>query len=126
MTIANTFFSTKGEQQSTSISPKGDAWRLDYILTRHADRSLIREITVCPISRAEWDHSIVAATIRLHGRFAPNHPKRPASRHPRIDRRKLVNKDDTRRHLARVIDSELRESPVSPTGDVDCMVSMFT
>ena len=39
MTIANTFFSTpKGGQQSTYLSPKVDAWRLDYILTHHADR----------------------------------------------------------------------------------------
>ena len=37
MTIANTFFPTpKGDQQSTYVSPKGDAWRLDYILTRNA------------------------------------------------------------------------------------------
>ena len=34
MAIANTFFSTpKGGQQPTFVSPKGDAWRLDYILT---------------------------------------------------------------------------------------------
>ena len=33
MTIVNTFFSTpKGGQQSTYVCPKGDAWRLDYIL----------------------------------------------------------------------------------------------
>ena len=64
MTIANTFFSTpKGGQQSTYVSPKGDALRLDYILARHADRRLIRKTTVFPVSRAESDHSIVAATI---------------------------------------------------------------
>ena len=38
----------------------------------------------------------------------------------------LVNNSDVRCDLARVIDNELRESPVSPTGEVDCMVSMFT
>ena len=70
MTIANTFFSTpKGGQQSTYVSPKGDAWRLDYILTRHADRRLIRNITVYPVSRADSDHSIVSATIRLCGLY---------------------------------------------------------
>ena len=43
MTIANMFFSTpKGDQQSTYVILKGDAWRLDYIMTRHADRRLIR------------------------------------------------------------------------------------
>ena len=39
MTIANTFFSTPQRgQQSTYVSPKGNAWRLDCILTRDADR----------------------------------------------------------------------------------------
>ena len=127
MTIVNTFFSTpKGGQQFIYVSPKGDPWRLDYILTRNADRRLIRNITVYPVSRAESDHSIVAATIRLRGRFAPNRSRRPANRHPRIDRQMLVNNSDVHRDLARAIDNELRESPVSPTGEVDCMVSMFT
>ena len=89
------------------LCPKGDAWRLDYILTRHADLRLIRNITVYPVLRAESDHSIVAATIRLCGRFAPNRPKRPANRHPRIDRQMLVNNSDIRRDLARAIDNEL-------------------
>ena len=61
------------------------------------------------MSRAEWDHSIVAATIRLCGRFAPNRPKRP------VNRQKLGNNDDTRRDLARAIDRGLRELPVLPT-----------
>ena len=127
MTIANTFVPTpKGGQQSIYVSPKGDTWRLDYILTRHADRRLIRNITVYPVSRAESDHSIVAATIRLRGRFAPNRPRRPANRHTRIDRQMLVNSSDVPRDLARAIDNELRESPVSPTGEVDCMMSMVT
>ena len=108
------------------VSPKSDAWRLDYILTRRADRRLIRNITVYLVSRAESDHSIVAATIRLRGHFAPNRPKRPANHHPRIDRQILVNNSDIRRDLARAIDNELRESPVSPTGEVDCIVSTFT
>ena len=38
----------------------------------------------------------------------------------------LVNNSDVRRDLARAIDNELRESPVSPTGEVDYMVTMFT
>ena len=38
----------------------------------------------------------------------------------------LVNNSDVLRDLARAIDNEFRESPVSPTGEVDCMVSMFT
>ena len=116
MTIANTFFSTrKGGQQSTYVSPKGDAWRLEYTLTRHVNRRLIRNITLYPVSRAESDHSIVAATIRLRRRLAPNRPKRPANRHPRIDRQMMVNNSDIRRDLARANDNELRESPVSPT-----------
>ena len=127
MAITNTFFSNpKGGQQSTYVSPKGDAWRLDYILTRQSDRRLVRKITVVPVSRAESDHSIVAATIRLLGRFAPNRPKSPANRQPRIDRQKLVNDIDIRRDLARAIDNELRESPMPPTGEVDYMVNDFT
>ena len=117
MTIVNTFFSSpNGRQQSTYVSSKGDAWHLDYILTRHADRRLTRKITV----------SIVASTIRLRRRFTSNRPKRPANRHPRIDRQMLVNNDDTHRGLARAIDSEFRECPGSPNGEVDCMMSMFT
>ena len=83
-------------------------------------------MTVYPVPRAESDHSIVAATILLRGRLSPNCPKRPANRYPRVDRQVLVNNSDFRRDLARAIDNELRESPVSPTGEVECMLSMFT
>lgn len=106
MTIANTFFST----------PKGDAWCLDYISTRHEYRRLVRKTTVFRVVRSESDHSIAVATNELRGRFDPNGLKRPANRHPRIDRKNLVNNDTTRRDLTQVNDSELSESPVSPTG----------
>ena len=37
-----------------------------------------------------------------------------------------MNNNDIRRDLARAIDNELREPPVSPTGKVDYMVNDFT
>ena len=37
-----------------------------------------------------------------------------------------MNNSDTRRDLALAIDNELWESLVLPTGEVDCMVNMFT
>ena len=87
------------------------------------DRGRLRQLAILFISvvrrrveTTESDHSIVAATIRLRGRFAPNRPKRPANRHPRINRQILVNNGDIRRDFARAIDNGLRESPVSPTG----------
>ena len=52
--------------------------------------------------------------------------KRPANHHPRIDRQILVNNSDICRDLARAIENELRESPVSPTGEINSMVNMFT
>ena len=123
MTISNTFFSTpKGGLQSTYISPKGDAWRLDYIMTRHDDRRLIRKITVYPcrmLSRTTQSLHLPSDCVDALPRTAPNV-------YPRMDRQTLVNNSDTRRKHARAIDNELRESPVSPTVEVDCMVSMCT
>ena len=52
--------------------------RLDYILTKQADRRLIRFINVPrpPLEAPESDHNLVYAKVRIPRRSAPNRRKR--------------------------------------------------
>ena len=60
---------------------KGQA-RLDYILTRQADRRIIRCVNVRrpPLEAPESDHNIVYAKSRIPGRSVPNRRKRDSTK----------------------------------------------
>ena len=79
--LLNTFFSTPKSDvsytfQSASRS-KGQA-RLNYILTKQADRRLIRCVNVRrpPLEAPESDHNLVYAKVRIPRRPALNQRKR--------------------------------------------------
>ena len=77
LALLNTFFCTPKSGvaytfQSANRS-KGQV-RLDYILTKQADRRLIRRVNVRrpPLEAPESDHNFVYAKVRIPRRSAPN------------------------------------------------------
>ena len=79
LALMNTCFSArKGGISHTfnGISSRNDQKRIDYILTRQAHRSRVHDVKVHPQppppAKADSDHNIVYAMVRLCGRFAPN------------------------------------------------------
>ena len=81
LALLSTFFCTpKGGVSYTFQSAnrsKGQA-RLEYIMTRQADRRLIRCVNVRrpPLEAPESDHNLVYAKVRISRRSAPNRRKR--------------------------------------------------
>ena len=70
------------------------------------------------------DHNIVAARVKLLGRFARNRPVRRVKKPP-IDRRGLTTDPSLREEVARVIGDRLKATP--PNGSsVDEVEAVFT
>ena len=70
------------------------------------------------------DHNLVAARVKLLGRFARNHPVRRVKKPP-IDRRRLTTDPCLREEVARAIGGRLRANP--PNGSsVDEVEAAFT
>ena len=91
----NTFFCTLKSGvsytfQSASRS-KGQA-RLDYILTKQADRRLIRCVNIRrpPLETPESDHNLVYAKVRIPRRSTPNRRKRGSTKEKLADLRRLM------------------------------------
>ena len=74
LSLVNTFFSVpKGCTSRTFNGTRpADRKRIDYIITRQSHRKLARNATVHLQPRADSDHNIVCARVRLPGRFARN------------------------------------------------------
>ena len=79
--LLNTFFYTPKRSVSYTLQrsnrSKGQA-RLDYILTKQADRRLVRCVNVrrLPLEAPESDHNIVYAKVRIPRRSAQNQKKK--------------------------------------------------
>ena len=56
--------------------------RLNFILTKQADRQFIRCVNVCrlPLEAPELDHNLVYAKVRIPRRSAPNRRKRDSAK----------------------------------------------
>ena len=72
LALVNTFFSVpKGCTSRTFNGTRpANRKRIDYIVTRQPPRKLVQNITVHLQPRADSDHNIVCARVRLPGRFA--------------------------------------------------------
>ena len=86
--------------------------RIDYILTRHLDRKLVRNVTVHlqPSFLLISDHNIVSAPVKLLVHFARNRRFR-ASAIPPVDRRRLVADPQLRQEVATAVGRNLRANP---------------
>ena len=97
LALLNTFFCTPKSGVSSTFQSanrsKGQA-RLDDILTKEADRRLIRCVNVrrSPLEAPESDHDLVYAKVRIPRRSAPNRGKRDSTKEtPNLaDLRRLI------------------------------------
>ena len=72
LALLNTFFSVpKGCTSRTFNGTRpANRKRIDYIVTRQPPHKLVQNVTVHLQPRADSDHNIVCARVRLPGRFA--------------------------------------------------------
>ena len=102
---------------------KGQA-RLDYILTKQADRRLVRCVNVRPppLESPQSDHNLVYATVRIPRRSAPNRRRREGTTAtPKTaDLQRLMADPNFRRHVVNATSAAL---PPIPNGN--CMAEVM-
>ena len=117
LALVNTFFSVpKGCTSRTfNVTRPADRKCIDYIITRHSHRKLVRNVTV---------HNIVCARVRLPGRFARNRKQRAPTGRKSIDRRVITSDIDRRERLIQLVASQLTQTKLG--GTVGENASLFT
>ena len=121
LALLNTLFCTPKSGVSYTFQSanrsKGQA-SLDYILTKQADRRLIRCVNVRrpPLEAPESDHNLVYAKVRIPRRSAPNRRKRDSTKEtPKLaDLRRLMADPNLRCQVASVMVDALPPSPMAP------------
>ena len=122
----NTFFSTLKGGVPHTFNDRGKK-RIDYILTRHRDRKLVRNVTVhpqpsfLPIS----DHNIVSAPVKLLGHFDRNRRLRAPAKPP-VDRRRMMTDLQLRQEVATSVGRHLRANPPGDSSVDDVEVAFVT
>ena len=107
LVLLNSFFCTSKSGVSCTFQSanrsKGQA-RLDYILTKKADRRLVRWVDVRrpPLEAPESNHNLVYAKARIPRRSAPNRKKRDRTKEtPKLaDLRRLMTDPNLRYQVA--------------------------
>ena len=108
LALVNTCFSvSKGCTSRTfnGIRP-ADRKLIDYIITRQPHRKLVRNVTVHLQPRADSDHNIVCARVRLPGRFARNRRQEAPTGRKNINRRVIRSDTDLRGRLIQLAASQ--------------------
>ena len=120
LALLNTFFCTPKSGVSYTFQSanrsKGQA-RLDYILTKQADRRPIRCVNVRrpPLDTPESDHNLVYTKVRMPRRSAPNRRKRDSTKETSklADLRRLMTDPNLRCQVANAMVDAL---PLIPDG----------
>ena len=118
LALLNTFFCTPRSGVSCTFQSanrsKGQA-RLDYILTKQADRRLIRCLNIRRLSleAPEWDHNLVYVKVCIPRRSAPNRRKRDSVKEtPKlVDLRRLMTDPNLRCQVANAMIDALPPIP---------------
>ena len=118
LALVNTFFSVpKGCTSRTFNGTRpADSKRIDYIITRHSHRKLVRNVTVHLQPYADSDHNIVCARVRLPGRFARNRKQRAPTGRKSIDRRAITSDTDRRERLIQRVAIQLTQIELGGLG----------
>ena len=126
LALVNTFFSVpKGCTSRTFNGTRSsDRKRFDYIITRQSHRKLVRNVTVHLQPRADSDHNIMCARVRLPGRFALNRKQRAPTGRKSIDRRTITSDTDRRERLIQLVASQLTQTKLG--GTVGEKAALFT
>ena len=108
LALVNIFFSVpKGCTSRTFNGTRpADRKRIDYIITRQSHRKLVRNVTVHLQLRADSDHNILCARVRLPGRFARNRKQRVPTGRKSIGRRAITSDTDRRERLIQLVASQ--------------------
>ena len=117
LALVNTFFSVpKGCTSRTFNGTRpADRKRIDYIITRQPHRKFVRNVTVHLQPRADSDHNIVCARVRLPGIFARNRLERAPTGRKSIDRRAITSDTDQRERLIQLVASRLTQTELGGT-----------
>ena len=118
LALLNTFFCTPKNGVSytfQSVNRGKDQARLDYILTKQADRRLVRCVNVRspPLDKRESDHNLVYAAVHIPRRSAPNRRRREttnATRRTTVLQR-LMADPDLRHQVASAMNAALWPIP---------------
>ena len=129
LALVNTFFSVpKGCTSRTFNGTRpADRKRIDYIITRQSHRKLVRNVTVHLQPRADTDHNIVCARVRIPGRFARNRKQRAPTGRKSIARRVITSDTDRRERLIQLVAIQLTQTELGGLGDtVGEKAALFT
>ena len=126
LALVNTFFSVpKGCTPCTFNGTRPvDRKRIDYIIPRQPHRKLVRNVTVHLQPRADSDHNIVCARVRLPGRFARNRKQRAPTGRKSIDRQAITSVADRRERMIQLVVSQLTQTEL--VGTVGEKAALFT
>ena len=114
LAVTNTFFSTREGGISHTYNGvtggrAGDFKRIDYILTRQAQRPRVNNVEVHPQRnrpiKADSDHNMVFATVDLGGRFAHNRRVRQTPQPRPFDRSQLKTRFLRERVIRKFVDN---------------------
>ena len=118
LALLNTFFCTPKSGVSYTFQSPNHSERqacLDYILTKQADRRLIRCVNVRQpsLEAPESDHNLVYANVRIPRRFAPNQRKRNSTKEtPKLaELRRLMTDPNLRCQVANAMATALTPIP---------------
>ena len=117
LAVVNTLFSaSKGCTSPTFNGPRpADGKCIDYIIPRQPRRKLVRNVTVHLQPRADSDHNIVCARVRLLGRLYRNRNQRAPTGRKSIGRRGITSDTDRRERLIQVVASQLTQTELGDT-----------
>ena len=117
LALVNTFFSVpKGSTSRTFNDTRpADRKRIDYIITRQPHCKIVRNVTVHLQPRADSDHNIVCARVRLLGRFTRNQKQRAPTGRKNIGRRAITSDIDRRERLIQLVASQLTQTKLGRT-----------
>ena len=126
LALIHTFFSVpKGCTSRTFNGTRpANRKRIDYIITRQSHRTLVRNVIVHLQPRADSDHNIVCARVRLLGRFARNRKQRAPIGRKSIDRRAITSETDQCERLIQLVASQLTQTELG--GTVGEKATLFT
>ena len=126
LALVNTFFSVpKGCTFRTFNGTRpADRKRIDYIITRQPHRKLVRNVTVHLQPRADSDHNIVCARVRLPGRFGRNRKQRATTVRKSIGRRAITFDTEQRERLIQLVANQLTQTKLG--GTVGEKTALFT
>ena len=126
LAVVNTLFSISTGCTSRTFNGlrPADGKCIDYITTGQPRRKLVRNVTVHLQPRADSDHNIVCARVRLPGRFARNRNQRAPTGCKSIGRRAITSDTDRRERLIQIVASQLTQTELG--GTVGEKAAIFT